>query len=113
MEQLVLDLPAALAAAGEAMEQVESSTERKLPGWKEAALAEVHEFAKVTKEFTAEQFRFAMQEKGFPKPEEPRAWGPVFHKAARNGWIIRAGFEQAQSPTVHGRFNTKWASCLT
>jgi hypothetical protein len=46
--------------------------------------------------FLTEALVSAADQWGVPKPKDSRAWGPVIHRAARAGLIVKAGYAEDQ-----------------
>jgi hypothetical protein len=59
------------------------------------------------REFLAESARLDLVD-AVPAPPDQRAWGGVFVRAARAGYLERAGYRKARDPKVHCSINTLW-----
>lgn len=64
------------------------------PGWGAVALEALRCYAGFGYEFTSEQFRDYLKSIGLAC-EVPKALGSVFQKAARAGWLEKAGYAKS------------------
>ena len=62
------------------------------------------------KAFTSEDLKKDFYSKGNAPPAEPRVFGAVIRKLAKEGKIKRQGFEKSKNPTCHSRPQTVWIS---
>lgn len=96
------NLSAAILARDSGMAQALGHAEREAPDWGSVALAFVHKYARSHAQFVAEDCIAAAIAWGLASPV-PKAWGPVFRRAARLGIITRVGYEPSKrrhcSPT--------------
>lgn len=60
------------------------------------------------KRFMAEEVREWAQGQGLPKPPDPRAWGALFSRARRAGWITSAGYTESKNKQAHCRPTQLW-----
>ena len=78
------------------------------PGFGEAALCALRAYAGFGYDFTSEQFRDYLKSIGLAC-EVPKALGSVFQKAARAGWLEKAGYVKSRdrhcSPIPSWRLN--------
>ena len=82
------------ASMARALEHAESVTDN----WGEIAYQFLTSFAmNAAGNFTSEDVSdAASQDMTFPVPVSPRAWGVVYQRAARDGWIKQVGFSRAK-----------------
>lgn len=71
--------------------------------WCSRATAAIVRMASGT-HFTAEDLRKRI--KG--DPPHQNAWGTILHNAARDGLVIRTGWQQSQRPEAHSRVLAIW-----
>lgn len=73
-------------------------------GWSDEAYRWLHRYAKNNKRFISEHATAWAAEQGFRSPTDPRAWGQVFRRGAKEGIIVRVGhatsLRRHKSPTV-------------
>ena len=75
------------------MQQALDHAERVQPDWKREAYAALVAFAESHAQFTSEDFRAGSS---VSSPTTPKAFGPVFKRAARAGVIVKRGFTTAK-----------------
>ena len=93
----------------EGMEAVASKANRFNIGWTNEAFLFLVSYAENNKEFLAEEVIKASKDE-LPQPHDNRAWGAIFHKAAKAGVINRVGFKGAK--TSHGSPKPLWGSLV-
>lgn len=73
-------------------------------GWSDEAYGWLRRYAKLHKQFISEHATMWAAEQGFRSPTDPRAWGQVFRRGAKEGIIVRIGhatsLRRHKSPTV-------------
>jgi hypothetical protein len=80
--------------------RVQAKTERDTPGWTGVAVEYVRLYAMHhSAPFIAEELVAASREYGLIQPDNPKAFGPVFMKAAKLGIIRFVGWRN--SPNRH------------
>ena len=95
------DLPMGRRLRNRAVKKVQRKTD---PEWFNAALACVVETANSFKEFTTDDVRLLANSREIGEPHEPRAWGAVMAKAARDGICEKTGlYVQTSRPRAHAR----------
>lgn len=99
-EQGSLDFEAAQERRELGMQRAEDSAQRADPGWPDRAVEQVRKYAESHGEFLAEDVRHHAEDNGFPKPPEPRAWGPVMSKAVKAGICEFAGYQRAKDSNL-------------
>ena len=77
-------------------------------GWGEMAYTWIGSYARAHRTFIGEECTKAARAEGMTPPHDPRAWGSVFRRAAREGIIRRVGY--AQSPQRHFAPTPLWQS---
>jgi len=78
-------------------------------GWADDAAECLWWYAKFERKFTSEDVRwYSLKVKKMPEPREPRAWGGIFAKALREGWIEHCGYEKSANPQAHLRPVSVW-----
>jgi len=92
----------ALADRDSGIERAAEKAERVEPGWIEAAIGHVAEFARLRwpEPFLAENAREWAEIHGLPQPTDGRAWGHVLKAAAKRGIVTRAGFGASKSSNL-------------
>ena len=78
--------------------------------WGEIAYTWIGEYAKTNRKFIGEECTQAARAAGVALPDDPRAWGSVFRRAAQDGIIRRIGYEK--SPLRHRAPTILWESTL-
>jgi hypothetical protein len=98
----------ATAAADAAIEQVERHADEE---WKDIAYATVCHVAQRLAHFTTDDVKAALPADA--TTHEPRAWGAIMRRAARDG-VCRAtdGWRTSDNPVCHARPMRVWASLL-
>ena len=86
------------------------TTATKELSWKEKAYRFLCDFPEKGF-FLAEDVRIAFVQAGNTPPDDNRAWGGVFNRAAFAGTIIASGV--APAATGKGRLMTRWAKGLS
>lgn len=104
------DRGAARAARDQGIKQAIDHADAKLPRWSDRALEVLRAYIRSPEvgEFTAEDVRAYAGRVGLPQPPHLRAWGGVFQRAVKAGWIERAGTTQARAAHVHCAIITVW-----
>lgn len=85
------------------IETAEEKANRDKVGWSEDAMhgLELYCLAHDDKEFLAEEVRDWTAEMSLVgEPENGRAWGGVFQRAARQGMIVRVGYAPSKSSNL-------------
>jgi hypothetical protein len=101
----LFDAGASQEARDDAMRRAEENADRE---WKERAWGYLARFAACCETFKAEDLWKA----GLDKPREPRAIGPLFMRAAREGLIEYAGTERSVSKARHAGSASVWRSLV-
>lgn len=78
------------------------------PNWTEDAYRYLCAYASLGRPFTAPEVRAYAEQAGLPEPPSLRAWGPVFHRAARNGTIAPTGRFQIAGNDMHSQPIREW-----
>jgi hypothetical protein len=97
----------------EGMSLAETKAEVDNPGWAEAAIDFVREYAKRNAVFLTEDVRFAAQ--GIPelKCKNPKAWGGIMKKAGGKLQIVFAdGYQSVRNFKAHATPATRWKSLV-
>lgn len=77
--------------------------------WMDAVQAQIAVFAKSGLEFTAEDVRTSCASFDYiGQPKSPNAWGAAFSVAAKQGLIVRVGFQKNSLPSAHSRIVATW-----
>lgn len=100
-----LNLPAAIAARDEAIEQVTGGIEE----WVDGAVAIILRVAAARGRFTIDDVRALADKEGFPGPQEPRAWGGAMNAAAKSGRIRATGeYHRTAQAGSHAGARSVW-----
>jgi hypothetical protein len=91
------------------MEAVASKANRFNIGWTNTAFLFLVNYAESNDVFLAEDVVKASKNE-VPEPHDNRAWGAIFHKAAKAGLINKIGFKPAK--TSHGSPKPLWGSLV-
>lgn len=110
MNQLDLTLPKARELRDAGMKQALDHAEAVHDGWKNEAYTFLLQFAKEHREFQSEDVGDAHKAAGHPQPPTRRAWGSLYVKAAREGYIVQDG--TARSRLRHASLCPKWRSLV-
>lgn len=103
----VLDLDKARALRDEGMARVEAHANEEHTKWGDYAFVFLMHYARGHEEFMIEDVRAAAV--GFvPEPPDSRAWGPVAHRAAREGRIEVVRYEKQRDAKSHGSPKPVW-----
>lgn len=112
-QQLTIDFAAAKAARDAGIQAATDHADAVTPKWSDIAYGYLHDFACTAESFTSEDVRTAAYAtEAVPTPPNERAWGGVFMRAARNGVLLRDGYDTARDPKVHCNVVTRWKSLL-
>lgn len=76
----------------EGMKRALDHAEENRPGWADEAYRWIGDYAKTHRRFISEECTDAAAVAGLTSPADPRAWGGVFQKAARDCVIRKIGF---------------------
>lgn len=99
---------AELAERGAGLALMKAGREHK--DWAERAFGFVKEFSTIRKQFSAEQLRAWAHRNGLPVPKEPRAWGGVMKRAAREMIVEHIGWTTSQNASRHNGIVSIWRS---
>lgn len=91
-EQLPMDFVAAAAARDRGIAQAADHASRIDDTFAERALAFLYAYARANEQFISETATDAAAVEGLTSPADRRAWGAVFQKAAKQGYIRKIGF---------------------
>ena len=106
----LFDVPAAIEARNQAIEQVEHNAE---PTWKLHCEAAIRWLAKTRPEFTTDDVWELMHVRHNPMPHEPRAIGAMMTNAAKSGLISPTDrYTPSARPECHRRPVKVWKSLL-
>lgn len=106
-----LELDSAVAQAIDGMRRALEHAERDVPDWGDRALAYLEEYAKTHDRFPGWFVTQAADLVGaVPTPPTRKAWGSIFTKAARLGWIKKDGY--TQDPHRHANPCPVWKSTV-
>lgn len=111
-EQLRIEHAIAARLATEGMGRALDRAEAAVPAWGDLALDYIRRYASQHAEFPG--FFVTMQaenDPNFPNPENERAWGGVWKRAAREG-IVRATSKTMKHPRRHGCPALIWESLV-
>lgn len=112
-QQLTIDFAAAKAARDAGIQAATDHADAVSPKWSDVAYGYLHNFACTAESFTSEDVRTAAYaSEAVPTPPNERAWGGVFMRAARNGVLLRDGYDTARDPKVHCNVVTRWRSLV-
>jgi hypothetical protein len=93
----------AIAERDEGMANATAGADAQCPNWSDLALEWLRTYARDHASFISEQATDAARNWGLVEPSNPKAWGGVFKRAARDGVIQRDGFgvsnRRHRSPT--------------
>jgi hypothetical protein len=98
------------ALRDEGIERAAAHAEKVSEGWRELAAVLLHEYARVTPKFTAEQASAYAFSRGLPKPPDGRAYGSVIARGRRANLIVLDGYEKSPNPKHHRDTATRWKS---
>jgi len=84
--------------------------ERVHPEWKNEAYTFLVQFAQSHAEFISEDVGDAHEKAGLPQPPTRRAWGALYQKAAREGYIVQCGL--GRSRLRHASVCPRWKSLV-
>ena len=115
MNQLTLipaapSIDSARAARNEGMTRATNHADESTPGWSQAALDYLHNYALTHEVFPA---WFVTAAAGLTRSvpvKSGKAWGSIFVKAKKLGWIERAGFRP--DPNRHMNPAPVWRSLI-
>ncbi|NII73232.1 hypothetical protein FHW84_001801 [Dyella sp. SG562] len=103
MQQSVLDFTAARADRDAGMSRAHDAAARRDEDWPDAAYGFLVRYARTHEQFISEELTAMADRMGYSSPADPRAWGAIFQRAARNNIIQRIGYGVSQrrhlSPT--------------
>ena len=106
-----LDLNYARAERDAGMRQATDHAEAETPGWSAQALAYLRQYAERRDRFPG---WFVTEEAALsgevPEPPTKKAWGSIFTKAARHGWIVKDGYRP--DPHRHANPCPVWRSLV-
>ncbi len=108
--QMPIDFAAAVAARDAGMAQALDHANRVVEGWGDLAYLFLEKYAKEQRRFTSYDVRMAAKSWGLIMPITDKAFGPVFLRAAKQGIIRRAGYEQ--HPERHASPTVLWESLV-
>ena len=97
MSQLAIDFEAARQARDEGMTRALDRAERNQPTWGGLAFQYICNYARTTPQFVSEDVTEAAKAWGLIQPEDGRAWGQPFRRAAKEGVIEKIGFGIAKN----------------
>lgn len=106
MNQLAIDLTAARAGRDQGMAKSLGHAESVEPGWGDIAYSIMERYLSKCHGAKITSYHFIRWYEGtvYPQPPTPKAFGPIFTKAARNGLIRKVGYQphplRHNSPTV-------------
>lgn len=105
-----------MASAGEiardaAMSAAEDHANRVHGDWSARAYLMVTKYIRRGGLFMAEDVRAWAEGEGLPPPPDPRAWGAVIMRAAKEGLIKRIGYEPSRNRQAHLRPTAVWQVC--
>lgn len=78
--------------------------------WGDLAYAYLLRYARAHEEFISEDVSYASRLWGMIQPPTDRAWGAIYTKAARHGYIIQVG--AGKSRRRHGSICPRWRSLI-
>jgi hypothetical protein len=110
MTQLAINFEAARAARDAGMRQALDHAEAANDGWKHEAYTFLLQFCRSHAEFISEDVSDAHERLGYPQPPTKRAWGALYTKAAREGYIAQCGM--GRSRLRHASICPKWRSLV-
>jgi hypothetical protein len=106
----LFDVPAAIEAKNQAIEQVEQNA---APSWKLHCEAAIRWLAKTRPEFTTDDVWELMHQRMNPMPHEPRALGAMMTNAAKAGLIAPTDrYIPSARPVCHRNPKRIWKSLL-
>lgn len=105
-----LDLESARAARDAGMRQALEHAEAVHADWKTHAYTFLVQYAKSHAEFISEDVGDAHERAGLPQPPTRRAWGSLYQKAAREGYIAQNGY--GRSRMRHASICPRWLSLV-
>jgi hypothetical protein len=106
----LFDVPAAIEARNQAIEQVETNADST---WKLHCEAAIRWLAKTRPEFTTDDVWELMNQRLNPMPHEPRAIGAMMTNAAKANWIAPTDrYTPSARPECHRRPVKIWKSLL-
>lgn len=108
--QLELDYTAARAARDRGMQQALDHAQAENPDWKTVAYTWLIGYAKTHHQFISEDVGDAYEAAGLPAPPTRRAWGALYQKAAREGYIVQDGM--GRSRMRHASICPRWRSLV-
>lgn len=108
--QLEINYTAARAKRDEGMTRALEHAERVSPEWKHQAYNFLITYAKTHSEFISEDVGDAHDAAGYPQPPTRRAWGSLYTKAAREGYITQCGL--GRSRLRHASVCPRWRSLV-
>lgn len=91
---------------------IESVADKAGAEWAELALDFLVSYAKNNDLFTPEDVTDAMVKAGAPQPHDLRAWGAVYQRARRLGFIKKSKTETYQRRFGHATTSFKWHSLI-
>lgn len=108
--QLELNYSAARIARDAGMQRALDHAERVAPEWKHQAYTFLIAYAKTHAEFISEDVGDAYEAAGLPMPPTRRAFGALYVKAAREGFIKQCGL--GRSRLRHASVCLRWRSLV-
>lgn len=91
------------------MQQAAQHAEDDAPGWADAAYEMLKRYARHNPQFISENVTSWASDRGFVTPQ-PKAWGQIFRRAAKDGIIVRIG--SGTSMRRHMSPTPLWSSAI-
>jgi hypothetical protein len=110
MTQLKINFEQARAARDSGMQQALDHAQAENPDWKTVAYTWLIGYAKTHPSFISEDVGDAYEAAGLPAPPTRRAWGSLYTKAAREGYITQDGM--GRSRMRHASICPRWRSLV-
>lgn len=101
--------PTATQLRDQGMARATAHADREVPLWSHQAYHFLRSYARYHEQFMAEDVRMASRGV-IDEPPSARAWGSVFARAARAGFITRAGYRSVKNVKAHCTPATVWAT---
>ena len=92
MDRSVIDFDRARQERDSGMEQAVQHAECVDDAWPDVAYSFLVRYAWSHEQFISEECTAEADRLGYGSPADPRAWGAIFQRAARNGIIRRNGY---------------------